>query len=33
MPGVGIEPTMPASEGAKTVHALDRAITVTGSAY
>jgi hypothetical protein len=30
MPCVGFEPTIPASEGAKTVHALDRASTVTG---
>jgi hypothetical protein len=27
---VGFEPTIPASERAKTVHALDRAATVTG---
>jgi hypothetical protein len=31
MPYVGFEPTMPASERAKTVHALDRSVTVTGS--
>jgi hypothetical protein len=31
MPCVGFEPTIPASERAKTVHALDRAATVTGS--
>jgi hypothetical protein len=30
MPCVGFEPTIPASELAKTVHALDRAATVTG---
>jgi hypothetical protein len=30
MPWVGFEPTLPASERAKTVHALDRAATVTG---
>jgi hypothetical protein len=30
IPGVGFEPTIPASEGAKTVHALDRAATVIG---
>jgi hypothetical protein len=30
MPCVGYEPTIPASEGAKTVHALDSAATVTG---
>jgi hypothetical protein len=30
MPWVGFEPTTPASERAKTVHALDRAATVTG---
>jgi hypothetical protein len=30
MPWVGFEPTIPASERAKTVHALDRAATVTG---
>jgi hypothetical protein len=29
MPWVGFEPTIPASERAKTVHALDRAATVT----
>jgi hypothetical protein len=29
MPWVGFEPTIPASERAKTVHALDRAVTVT----
>jgi hypothetical protein len=28
---VGFEPTIPASERARTVHALDRAATVTGS--
>jgi hypothetical protein len=27
---VGFEPVIPASEGAKTVHALDRSATVTG---
>jgi hypothetical protein len=31
MPWVGLEPTISASEQAKTVHALDRAATVTGS--
>jgi hypothetical protein len=30
MPRVGFEPMVPASERAKTVHALDRAATVTG---
>jgi hypothetical protein len=30
MPCVGFEPTIPASERAKTVHALDRSATVTG---
>jgi hypothetical protein len=30
MPWVGFEPTIPAFEGAKTVHALDRATTMTG---
>jgi hypothetical protein len=30
MPWVGFEPTIPAFERAKTVHALDRAATVTG---
>jgi hypothetical protein len=30
MPWVGFEPTIPASEGAKTVHALDLSATVTG---
>jgi hypothetical protein len=30
MPCVGFEPTIPASERARTVHALDRAATVTG---
>jgi hypothetical protein len=30
MPYVGFEPTIPASERAKTVHALDRSATVTG---
>jgi hypothetical protein len=30
MPSVGFEPMIPASERAKTVHALDRAATVTG---
>jgi hypothetical protein len=30
MPWVGFEPTIPASEREKTVHALDRAATVTG---
>jgi hypothetical protein len=30
MPSVGFEPTIPAFERAKTVHALDRAATVIG---
>jgi hypothetical protein len=30
MPCVGFKPTIPASERAKTVHALDRSTTVTG---
>jgi hypothetical protein len=30
MPCVGFEPTIPASERAKTVHGLDRSATVTG---
>jgi hypothetical protein len=30
MPSVGLEPTIPAFERAKTVHALDRAATVIG---
>jgi hypothetical protein len=30
MPSVGFEPTIPAFERGKTVHALDRAATVTG---
>jgi hypothetical protein len=30
MPWVEFEPTVPASERAKTVHALDRSATVTG---
>jgi hypothetical protein len=30
MPSVGFEPTIPAFERAKTVHALDRAATVMG---
>jgi hypothetical protein len=30
MPSVGFEPTIPAFERAKTVHALDRAVTVMG---
>jgi hypothetical protein len=30
---VGFEPTIPASERAKTVHALDRSATVTGSGW
>jgi hypothetical protein len=33
MPYVGFEPTIPASERAKTFHALDRAATVTGTFY
>jgi hypothetical protein len=32
MPYMGFEPTTPASERAKTVHALDRSATVTGEA-
>jgi hypothetical protein len=32
MPWVEFEPTVPASERAKTVHALDRSATVTGNA-
>jgi hypothetical protein len=31
MPSLGFEPTIPASERAKTVHALDRSATVTGN--
>jgi hypothetical protein len=31
MPRVGFETTIPASERAKTVHALDDAVTVIGS--
>jgi hypothetical protein len=31
MPRVGLEPTITASERAKTVHVLDRSATVTGS--
>jgi hypothetical protein len=31
MPWVGFEPIVPASKRAKTVHALDRSATVTGS--
>jgi hypothetical protein len=30
---VGFEPTIPASERAKTVHALDRSATVTGALH
>jgi hypothetical protein len=33
MPWVGFESTIPASERAKTVHALDRAATVIGVAF
>jgi hypothetical protein len=33
MPCVGFEPTIPASERAKTVHVLDRSATVTGLLY
>jgi hypothetical protein len=33
MPWVGFEPTIPVSERAKTVHALDRYATVTGKCY
>jgi hypothetical protein len=32
MPQVGFQPTIPVFERAKTVHALDRAATVIGSA-
>jgi hypothetical protein len=31
MPSVGFEPTIPAFERAKTVHALDRTATVLGN--
>jgi hypothetical protein len=31
MPRVGFEPTIPVFERAKTVHASDRAVTVTGT--
>jgi hypothetical protein len=31
MPWMGLEPTIPGSERAKTVHALDRSATVTGT--
>jgi hypothetical protein len=31
MPRVGFEPTIPVFEWAKTVHALDRAVTVIGN--
>jgi hypothetical protein len=33
MPLVGLEPTIAASERAKTVHALDRSATVTGESH
>jgi hypothetical protein len=33
MPCVGFEPTIPASERARTVHALDRSATVTGNFF
>jgi hypothetical protein len=33
MPRVGFEPTIPAFEQAKRVHALDRAVTVIGIKY
>jgi hypothetical protein len=33
MTWVGFEPTIPASEHEKTVHASDRSIAVTGSEY
>jgi hypothetical protein len=33
IPCVGLKPTIPASERAKTVHALDRSATVTGSRH
>jgi hypothetical protein len=31
MPQVGLEPTISASKGSKTVHALDHSATVTGT--
>jgi hypothetical protein len=31
MPGVGFEPTIPVFERTKTVHALDRAVTLIGN--
>jgi hypothetical protein len=33
MPWVGFEPTISVFEQAKTVHALDRAVTVIGGVY
>jgi hypothetical protein len=33
MPGVGLEPTIPAFERAKTDHALDRTVTVIGLTF
>jgi hypothetical protein len=33
MPSVGFEPTIPAFQRAKTVHALDRVATVTGQGH
>jgi hypothetical protein len=33
MPRVGFEPTIPAFEGAKTIHALERAATVISKFY
>jgi hypothetical protein len=33
MPWVGLKLTIPASERAKTVHALDRSATVTGDSF
>jgi hypothetical protein len=33
MPKVGLEPTIPVFEGAKTVHALDCAATVIGEEH
>jgi hypothetical protein len=33
MPWFGFEPMIPAFEGAKTVHALDRAATVIGEKF
>jgi hypothetical protein len=33
MPGVEFEPTIPASERAKTVHVLDRPVTVASNLF